>query len=102
MRRRLARAATRLGVIALIAIKVVVLAALCLAFGLASADATRCALLLAQAGEFGFVLFGSALAAGVLPPEGFALAALVVSISMAATPGLAALADRIGAATRNE
>jgi glutathione-regulated potassium-efflux system protein KefB len=87
-------------VIALIAIKVVVLAVLCLAFGLGRADASRCALLLGQAGEFGFVLLGAAVAAGILPPEGFALATLVISISMASTPILAALADRIGAGTR--
>lgn len=85
-------------VVALIAIKVVVL--LCLAFGLGRVDAARCALLLGQAGEFGFVLLGAALAHGILPPEGFALAVLVISISMATTPVLAALADRIGAGTR--
>jgi glutathione-regulated potassium-efflux system protein KefB len=83
----------------LIAIKVVVLAALARAFGIGSADAWRTALLLGQGGEFGFVLFGAALAAGILPPEGFALAALVISISMAATPLLAALADRLGERT---
>jgi glutathione-regulated potassium-efflux system ancillary protein KefC len=87
-------------VVALFAIKVVVLAVLCLAFGLGRVDAARCALLLGQAGEFGFVLLGAALAHGILPPEGFALAVLVISISMATTPVLAALADRIGAGTR--
>jgi glutathione-regulated potassium-efflux system protein KefB len=86
-------------VVVLIAMKVVVVAVLCLAFGLGSADSSRCALLLGQAGEFGFVLFGAALAAGILPPEGFALAAMVISASMAATPVLGALADRIGART---
>ena len=73
-------------VVVLIAIKVVVLAVLCLAFGLAAADASRCALLLGQAGEFGFVLLGAAVAAGILPPEGFALAALVISISWPPRP----------------
>jgi monovalent cation:proton antiporter-2 (CPA2) family protein len=86
-------------VVVLIAIKFVVVAVLCLAFGLSGADSSRCALLLGQGGEFGFVLFGAALAAGILPPEGFALAAMVISVSMAATPVLGALADRIGART---
>jgi glutathione-regulated potassium-efflux system protein KefB len=85
-------------VVVLIAIKVVVLAVLCLAFGLDRADATRCALLLGQAGEFGFVLLSAAVAAGILSPHSFALAALVISTSMATTPVLAALADRIGRA----
>src|SRR6185369_4547717 len=87
-------------VAALIAIKVVVLAVLGLAFGLAPVDASRCALLLGQAGEFGFVLLGAALADGLLPREGFALAALIISISLATTPVLAALADRIGMGRR--
>jgi glutathione-regulated potassium-efflux system ancillary protein KefC len=86
-------------VVVLIAIKIVVVGVLCVAFGLSGADSSRCALLLGQAGEFGFVLFGAALAAGILPPEGFALAAMVISASMAATPVLGALADRIGART---
>ena len=91
------RLAAHVGV--LIAIKVVVLAVLCFAFGLDRADASRCALLLGQAGEFGFVLLGAAVAAGILPPASFALAALVISTSMATTPVLAALADRIGRAS---
>ena len=42
--------------------------ALCLTFGLAWRSALRVALLLPQCGEFGFVLFGSAVAAGLLTP----------------------------------
>jgi len=83
-------------VVVLIAIKVAGLAALGIAFGLGASDALRVALLLGQGGELGFVLFAAATAAGLFPPAGFALAALVISTSMALTPLLAKIADRIG------
>jgi glutathione-regulated potassium-efflux system protein KefB len=47
-------------VLAILGIKLLVLLALCLAFGLARSVALRVTFLLAQSGEFGFVLFGSA------------------------------------------
>ena len=82
--------------LALLAIKLAVLAALGVAFGLEPRAALRTGLWLAQAGEFAFVLFGAAAAAGILPPEGIAYAALVISLSMAATPLLARVADSLG------
>jgi glutathione-regulated potassium-efflux system protein KefB len=84
-----------LHMVLLIAIKAAVLFGLCVAFGLGRVAALRVALLLAQSGEFGFVLFGAARAAGLLSADGFAYAALLISVSMAATPILAKLADTI-------
>ena len=43
------------------------------------------------------VIFGAAVAAGLLSPVHFVYAALLISTSMAVTPVLAKLADRIGA-----
>ncbi|RME34938.1 MAG: portal protein, partial [Gammaproteobacteria bacterium] len=72
--------------IALITIKVLVLMPLALLFGYHRADATRIAFNLAQAGEFGFVLFGSALALGIIDDPIFVTAIGVISLSMLFTP----------------
>ena len=53
----------------------------------------RLGLLLSQAGEFGFVLFGLATAALLVSPEAAALFSAVVTLSMAATPFLMRLTD---------
>jgi glutathione-regulated potassium-efflux system protein KefB len=50
------------------------------------ADALRLALLLAQGGEFGFVLFATAASDGILAPETASLLNAAVIISMALTP----------------
>jgi glutathione-regulated potassium-efflux system protein KefB len=78
----------------LMTIKAAVLYGLCRAFGLPRGTALRVGLLLAQCGEFGFVLFTAAGEHGLMPPEGFALAALLIVLSMAATPLLARAVDR--------
>jgi glutathione-regulated potassium-efflux system ancillary protein KefC len=80
--------------VVLIAIKAAVLYGLGRALSLRRADAVRVGLLLAQCGEFGFVLFAAAEVAGLLPPAGFAVAAVLIGLSMAATPLLARAADR--------
>jgi CPA2 family monovalent cation:H+ antiporter-2 len=72
-----------------------VLFALCRLFGLGTASALRTSLLLTQGGEFGFVLFGEAVASGVMGAQLHTTALLVISVSMAATPLLARLADRL-------
>ncbi|HEX5660568.1 MAG TPA: monovalent cation:proton antiporter-2 (CPA2) family protein, partial [Polyangiales bacterium] len=46
----------------------------------------RAALLLGQGGEFGFVLFSTAVAAHVMPPEQATLLVALVTMSMALTP----------------
>jgi glutathione-regulated potassium-efflux system protein KefB len=80
---------------ALIAIKLLVLFPLAMAFGYARGDAVRISFALAQAGEFGFVLFGSALVLGVVDEATFAMAVGVISLSMALTPLLVHIGDRL-------
>jgi glutathione-regulated potassium-efflux system ancillary protein KefC len=86
-------------VVALMTIKAVLLFGLSRLFGVSRAAAVRVALLLPQSGEFGFVLFGAALTAGMMTPYGFMGAALLISLSMVATPLLARLGNRLGGAT---
>ncbi len=81
-------------VLAVMAIKAVVLFGLGRAFGLPPPGALRFALLLAQAGEFCFVLFAAIKATGIGRHDLFEIAVLGVSISMALTPILAKLASR--------
>ena len=45
-------------------------------------------LLLSQAGEFGFVLFGQAASAQLITPEAASLFGAVVTLSMVSTPFL--------------
>lgn len=57
----------------------------------------RLGLLLSQAGEFGFVLFAQAAAAQIIAPEAASLMSAVVTLSMATTPFLMRLNDRLEA-----
>ncbi len=57
-------------------------------------NSTRFAFLLAQGGEFAFVLLASATGEGVMAPETAALAKLIVTLSMIATPLLFAAEER--------
>jgi monovalent cation:proton antiporter-2 (CPA2) family protein len=57
--------------------------------------AIRTALLLPQGGEFGFVLFSTAVAAGVMEQQQATLLVALVTLTMAVTPLLAALAPRL-------
>jgi len=79
----------------LIGIKLAVLFPLAIAFGYSRSDAVRMSCLLAQAGEFGFVLFGSALVLQVIDEATFVLAVGVISLSMLLTPLLVRLGDRL-------
>jgi len=63
--------------------------------GLSPREAARTALVLSQGGEFAFVLLGAGLGAGVVEPDLAALAVVVVTLSMALTPVLVTLGDRI-------
>ena len=74
----------------LMALKAAALFALCLLFGIGRATAIRAALL-SQFGEFGFVLFSAALAAGLIGPGLFAVVIAGIAISMLATPPMARL-----------
>jgi Kef-type K+ transport system membrane component KefB len=81
-------------VLAVMAIKGGVLFGLGRTFGLGPPGALRLALLLAQAGEFCFVLFAAIKATGMGRHDLFEIAVLGVSISMALTPVLAKLGAR--------
>jgi CPA2 family monovalent cation:H+ antiporter-2 len=91
------RAGTILVLVAgLLVLKAGVLAGLCRAFGLATGPSLRVGLMLAQGGEFGFLLFLLAAGEGILPRETANLLVAVVSAAMAVTPLLANLAGRAG------
>ena len=68
---------------------------LCRLFGAGQGGGPAHALLLTQGGEFGFVLFGAPAASGVMGAQLQTTALLVISLSMAATPFLARLGDRL-------
>ncbi|KAK6162399.1 hypothetical protein DH2020_002240 [Rehmannia glutinosa] len=59
-------------------------------FGISMVSAIRVGLLLAPGGEFAFVAFGEAVNQGIMSPQLSSLLFLVVGISMALTPWLAA------------
>lgn len=80
-----------------VAIKIGVLYALARVFGHDRRLSTRLAFLLAQSGEFGFVLFGSAKALGVIDDATFVLAVGVISTSMLLTPLLVRAGDALAA-----
>jgi len=82
-------------VLVVVSLKILVLFALALAFGHDRRIATRIAFVLAQSGEFGFVLFGSAKALGVIDDHTFILAISIVSTSMLLTPLLMRLGDTL-------
>jgi len=84
-------------VVAIIVIKIAVLYALCLVFATGKRTALRVAFLLAQGGEFGFVVFGAAKALGVIDDRFFAMAVAVISLTMLLTPMLDKLGNRLAA-----
>ena len=83
--------------LAIVAIKLVVLFGLALAFGIARPQATKVAFYLAQGGEFGFVLFGSARALQVIDDATFVLTIGIISVTMLATPPLVRLGNALAA-----
>lgn len=85
---------------ALVLIKIVVIFGLGRIFGLQNKSALIMALLLSQGGEFGFVLFAAAQQAVLIEASAASLFGAVVTLSMAATPFLMILANRL-AAKRN-
>ena len=84
-----------LHVLAIISLKVVVLYGLCRAFGSGRGTAVRVAFMLAQGGEFGFVVFGAAKALGVIDDLVFVMAVAVVSLTMLLTPVLVQIGNRL-------
>ncbi len=78
-----------------ISLKLAVLLALALAFGVRRPAAIRTAFYLSQSGEFAFVLFGAAAAVGLVGAYTHTLATLVVAVSMILTPLLVKAGDRL-------
>jgi len=76
-------------------IKVLALRTIGRALGVAAPQRWLLSALLAQGGEFAFVVFGVARSARVLPGDGEALLTLIVALSMMLTPVLLALDARL-------
>ncbi|MCU7829245.1 MAG: cation:proton antiporter [Candidatus Thiodiazotropha sp. (ex Myrtea sp. 'scaly one' KF741663)] len=82
-------------IIAIVAIKLLVLFLLVLAFGHSKGTAMKVSFYLAQGGEFGFVLFGSAVTLQVIDDRTFIMAVGVISATMLMTPLLVRLSDTL-------
>jgi Kef-type K+ transport system membrane component KefB len=80
---------------AILLMKSTIVLGLGLLLGATRTDAIRLSLALAQCGEVGFVLFGAAQAGGLMTAERVALASVLITISMLATPFLVRLGDRL-------
>ena len=80
---------------ALIALKAAILYGLARAFGVENRRAVKLGLLLSQGGEFAFVLFAAAQSAVLIEPAAASLFGAIVTLSMASTPFLMMLNDRL-------
>lgn len=80
---------------ALMAVKALLLYAICRVSGSQHRDALRISLLLPQGGEFGFVLFTTAAAVGVFSSAQSSLLISIVTLSMALTPLTALIGQRL-------
>lgn len=83
-------------VVLLIVVKALILFGASRAFGVSFAVSVEVGMLLAQAGEFGFVVIGLSRGADLMAPDLAQFATAVVGLSMLITPIGAALAVRIG------
>ncbi len=83
------------GVVALVCIKIAVLYGICTALRLNVSDRLLLAILLSQAGEFAFVIFQFARTEGNFASVDFDMLTVVVAISMATTPLLLLLFDKL-------
>lgn len=81
--------------VGLIALKTAITMALCRISGVSTAISLNTALVLSQAGEFGFVLFALAGGFGLLEVREATILSAVIALSMALTPGLAWLGNRL-------
>ena len=79
----------------IVAIKGTLIFGLGLAFGLRGSQALRAALLLAQGGEFAFVLIGIAGGSDVVPAEVAPLVFALAAVSMALTPVMEVIGRRV-------
>jgi glutathione-regulated potassium-efflux system protein KefB len=79
--------------VAIVVVKALLIAGLARMFGMKPGRAIWLGLLLSQAGEFSFVLFGQAAAARLIEPELASLFSAVVTVSMISTPFLMRLTE---------
>jgi CPA2 family monovalent cation:H+ antiporter-2 len=79
----------------LMVLKAVIIYGACRAFGSSHNTSIQIAGLLPQGGEFGFVIFSTAAAAGIFDQSTASLLVAIVTISMALTPLAAVLAKRM-------
>ncbi|WP_321393105.1 monovalent cation:proton antiporter-2 (CPA2) family protein [Emcibacter sp.] len=86
------------GTAALLLLKVGVIFVLARLFRLETAAAFRSSFLLSQAGEFGFILFTLADSSGALPPGLLEPLLSIIVLSMALTPLMMKLGDRLATA----
>lgn len=82
----------------LLLLKAGILWVLCRITGRSHSESVHVALLLSQAGEFGFILFGLANMLGVIDGELYQLLLLTIALSMSATPLLVKLSPWLGRA----
>jgi glutathione-regulated potassium-efflux system ancillary protein KefC len=82
-------------VVAILLMKLIIILGLALVLRVEKGDALRLSLALAQCGEFGFVLFGTAQAGGLFTAERTTLASVIIATSMLAAPFLVRLGDRL-------
>ena len=81
--------------VGLIVLKTLITMVLCRISGVSTAVSLNTALVLGQAGEFGFVLFALAGGFGLLEAREATILSAVIALSMALTPGLAFLGNRL-------
>lgn len=80
---------------ALIIIKTVIITALCMLFGFDKGTSIHSGLILAQGGEFAFILFGLGKETGILEENTANILLLVVTCTMAFTPLLGIIGSKI-------
>lgn len=78
----------------LILLKIIINFVLCLLWSLPRSQAAEVAIMLGQAGEFGFLVVGLSVTVGLLPGDIGQFMLIVVGLTMLATPGLDWLARR--------
>lgn len=82
-------------ILGIICIKIVILFLLALAFKIPRTEAIKLSFLLAQCGEFGFVLLGLAKTLGVINDQFFVIGLGVISITMLMTPFVNSLGEKL-------
>ena len=85
-------------VVGLFALKTVITATLCIAFGLPRHTSLEAGLLMGQGGEFGFIVVGLAVRLGLLSPDVGQFMLIVTGLTIMVTPFVAAAAGRLAGA----